>query len=92
VDPIISESINWEDWVRSAFWHTLPSDFEDHAIAWEQYQQALLLRLPGWPGTRIIRVAKGSSISGMRKLSLPSVVSAQVMSRAFCATLTSYKN
>ncbi len=41
-DPIISESINW---IRSAFGHTLPSDFENHAIAWEQYQQALLLRL-----------------------------------------------
>ena len=44
-DPIISESIDWEDWVRCAFGHTVPSDFEDHAIAWEQYQQALLLRL-----------------------------------------------
>jgi hypothetical protein len=44
-DPIISESINWEDWVRCAFGHTLPGDFEDYAIAWEQCQQALSLRL-----------------------------------------------
>ncbi len=46
-DPTISESINWEDWIGCAFGpgDKLPSDFEDHAIAWEQYQQAPLLRL-----------------------------------------------
>ena len=45
MEHALSESINWEEWVKCAFGHTLPSGFEDQAIAWDQYQQALLLRL-----------------------------------------------
>ncbi len=45
MDPCISESINWADWIKYALGGPLPQGFDDHAVAWEQSQLVLMSRV-----------------------------------------------
>ncbi len=45
MDPCISESIIWADWIKYALGGPLPQGFDDHAVAWEQSQPVLMSRV-----------------------------------------------
>jgi hypothetical protein len=51
MEPWISESINWADWIKCALGGPLPQGWEDNAVAWGQYQQALVSRISQRPRT-----------------------------------------